>query len=305
MNIPIDRKSLENAPCEARSRFFIFGGEISMDILLNRVFTNRELISLVNTGTMKYAEKASKRYGFNTKNISEMLKSIYSYLGSNHRNEYYYKNQLLSKIVLGKHSPNTTSALRELPVSNSIADFIIINGKAQVYEIKTELDTLYRLDGQLRDYYKAFKYVNVITDEKYVEKVKESVNKDIGIYTLTKRNQIHQVRAARQHANELDSSTMFRILRKKEFEQLNIKEFGKLPKVGASQYYKANFELFNQLSKEKQQADLTYILKQRYLKRFKGKTDLIKKCPDELKELVYFSKLRDDQIVQLNKFLAN
>lgn len=276
-----------------------------MDILLNRVFTNRELLSLVNTGTMKYAEKASKRYGLTTNNMSEMLKAIYSYLGSNHRNEYYYKNQLLNKLVFGKHSPNTTSALRELPVSNSIADFIIINGKAQVYEIKTELDTLQRLDGQLRDYYKAFKYVNVITDEKYVERVKKSVNKDIGIYTLTRRNQIHQVRTAKEHANELQSSAMFKILRKPEFEHLNFRKFGKLPKVGASQYYKANFELFNRLTKEEQQTELTHILKQRYLNRFKGKENLIKACPSELKELVYFSKLKDDQIVKLNKYLAD
>lgn len=276
-----------------------------MDILLNRVFTNRELLSLVNTGKMRYAEKASKRYGFDTQNTSKMLRSIYSYLGSNHRNEYYYKNQLLNKIVFGKHSPNTTSALRELPVSNSIADFIIINGKAQVYEIKTELDTLQRLDGQLKDYYKAFKYVNVITDAKYVEKVKRVVNKDIGIYTLTKRNQIHEERPAQEHTSELQSNVMFKILRKNEFEQLNISKFGKLPQVGASQYYKANFKLFSRLSKDEQQAELTYILKQRYLKRFKGKIDLIEKCPDELKELVYFSKLKDSQINRLNKFLVN
>lgn len=276
-----------------------------MDILLNRVFTNRELLSLVNTGTMKYAEKASKRYGFNDTNISEMISSIYSYLGSNHRNEYYYKNQLLNKIVFGKHSPNTTSALRELPVSNSIADFIIINGRAQVYEIKTELDTLQRLNGQLRDYYKAFKYVNVITDIKYVDTIKKEVNKDIGIYTLTKRNQIHQVREARAHSSELRSDAMFKILRKNEFEQLNIQKFGELPKVGASQYYKANFELFNRLSIEEQQQSLTYILKKRYLDRFKGNTELIKDCPTELKELVYFSRLKDKQIEKLNQFLLN
>ncbi len=275
-----------------------------MDILLNRVFTNQELISLVNTGTMRYAEKVSKRYGINANNISEMLKNIYSYLGSNHRNEYYYKNELLNKIVFGRHSPNTTSALRELPVSNSIADFIIINGKAQVYEIKTELDTLQRLSGQLNDYYKAFKYVNVITDIKYADKIKETVDQDIGIYTLTKRNQIHEVRKAKEHKDELQSEIMFKILRKSEFEQLNIAKFGHLPTVGASQYYKANFELFNRLSKEEQQKELTFILKQRYLKRFKGKVGLIKNCPKELKELVYFSKLKDKQIIDLNNFLT-
>lgn len=271
-----------------------------MDILLNRVFTNRELNSLVKTGTMKYAEKVNKRYNLQAHNIFEELKAIYTYLGSNHRNEYYYKNQLLNKIVFGKHSPNTTSALRELPVSKSIADFIIINGRAQVYEIKTELDTLERLDGQLQDYYKAFKYVNVITDENYVKRIEKEVNHDIGIWTLTNRNQIHCVRKAKEHANELDSRVMFNILRKPEFEKLNKKEFGFLPKVGASQYYKANFNLFRQLSIGQQQKELTHILKQRYLTRFKGKTDLIEDCPKELKELVYFSKLKDDQIRNLN-----
>lgn len=274
-----------------------------MDILLNRVFTNKELNSLINTGSMKYAEKANERYGFNAQCLSEMISSIYSYLGTNHRNEYYYKNELLNKIVFGRHSPNTTSALRELPVSNSIADFIIINGKAQVYEIKTELDTLQRLNGQVKDYYKAFKYVNVITDIKYANRIEKFVNKDVGIYILTQRNQIHQVRKSKEHSADLQSSVMFKILRKKEFEQLIINKFGCLPKVGASQYYEANFKLFSQLSMEEQQTELTHILKQRYLQRFKENTNIIKDCPSELKELVYFSKLKDDQITYLNTLL--
>lgn len=272
-----------------------------MDVLLNRVFTTRELNALVNTGKTKYAQKASKKYGLSSQSMVDALKSVYAFLGSHHRNEYYYKNQLLNKIVFGKHSPNTTSALRELPVSNSIADFIIINGCAQVYEIKTELDTLQRLNGQLKNYYKAFKFVNVITDEKYVVEIEKRVDSDIGIYTLTRKNQIHCVRKATEHSDELDSRTMFKIFRKYEFEHVNKKYFGELPKVGASKYYEANFDIFKTLPIDNQQRELTRVLKNRYLNRFKGKVSLIEACPKELKELVYFSNLKDKQIKKINR----
>ena len=274
-----------------------------MDILLNRVFTNKQLNELVKTKSMKYAIQAGKRYGLSKKNLTDLISSLYKYLGVNHRNEYFYKNQILNKIVLGKHSVNTTSALRELPVANSIADFIVINGKAEVYEIKTELDTLKRLKNQLEDYYKAFKYVNVITDEKYVESIVNKVDSDVGIYVLTKRNQISCKRKAKEHVENLDSFTMFKILRKAEFEKIILNNYSFLPSVGASRYYNENFKLFAKLPIKKQQMELTILLKQRYLKRFKGKSSLIMDCPMELRELVYFSKLKDEEIKTINQIL--
>ena len=45
-------------------------------------------------------------------------------------------------------------ALTELPVGDSKADFIMINGRGVVYEIKTDLDNLLRLENQIRDYYR-------------------------------------------------------------------------------------------------------------------------------------------------------
>ncbi|MBU5889902.1 sce7726 family protein, partial [Vibrio cholerae O1] len=75
------------------------------------------------------------------------------------RNEYFYKNTLLNKLLLGKHSLNTTTAITEIPINKSKADFILINGKAVVYEIKTGLDSFERLESQIEDYFKAF--VNV------------------------------------------------------------------------------------------------------------------------------------------------
>ena len=77
-----------------------------------------------------------------TKTNSELVSEIYNILKTEYRNEYYYKNTLLNKLLLGIHSVNTTTALTEIPIAKSKADFVLINGKAVVYEIKTELDNL-------------------------------------------------------------------------------------------------------------------------------------------------------------------
>lgn len=92
-----------------------------------------------------------------------MVSEIYNILKTEYRNEYYYKNTLLNKLLLGVHSVNTTTALTEIPIAKSKADFVLINGKAVVYEIKTELDNLERLESQINDYFKAFDHVAVVT----------------------------------------------------------------------------------------------------------------------------------------------
>ena len=51
--------------------------------------------------------------------------------------------------------------------------FVLINGKAVVYEIKTELDNLERLESQIDDYYKAFEHVAVVTYEKNLKQLKK------------------------------------------------------------------------------------------------------------------------------------
>ena len=114
-----------------------------------------------------------------TKNYYDTFELLYNQLLRQYRNEYVYKNTLFNKLVLGIHSLKTTSAIVELPIVDSIADFILFNGKAVVYEIKTELDSLERLEGQLANYYKAFDIVNVCQEllgEPLFDSVDEIVN---------------------------------------------------------------------------------------------------------------------------------
>ena len=57
--------------------------------------------------------------------------------------------QILNQLLIKKHDVYNTAALTELPIGESKADFIMINGRGIVYEIKTDLDNLVRLENQI------------------------------------------------------------------------------------------------------------------------------------------------------------
>lgn len=109
--------------------------------ILNKFFSHNTFRHCYEDGNDKIYGQVIKRYVDNSaeKTNLELVSEIYSVLEDKYRNEYYYKNTLLNKLLLGIHSVNTTTALTEFPIAKSKADFVLINGKAVVYEIKTEL----------------------------------------------------------------------------------------------------------------------------------------------------------------------
>ena len=104
-------------------------------ILLNRFFTRNTFKQVIDDGESPAYIAAIRRYIVDStkKTNGECISEIYQHLKKEYQNEYFYKNTLLNKLLLGIHSPRTTTALTEVPVGNSKADFILINGKAVVY----------------------------------------------------------------------------------------------------------------------------------------------------------------------------
>ncbi len=123
--------------------------------ILNRLFTQSTFFETVTAKDRTTYGTVVQRFLCDPENKSngELISEIYSFMSRFYRNEYYYQNTLLNKLLIGKHSVNTTTALTQVPISKSKADFILINGKAVVYEIKTELDNFERLDTQIKVYY--------------------------------------------------------------------------------------------------------------------------------------------------------
>lgn len=275
------------------------------NIILNRFFsrkTLREWIDRANSPSKVYCSIIKKYVKtFSGKKNKEIICEIYKLLKKEYRNEYYYKNTLLNELLLKYHNPYTTTALSEIPVSKSIADFILLNGKATVYEIKTELDSFERLDSQLSNYFKAFDNVCVVVPEAKLDSIINKLsNEKIGILYLTKRGALKKFRCSISYSNELDKESIFKILRKYEYENI-ISHFFELPAVSQFKYYDACKELFNKIPLERLYKEFKFQLKLRNV----NDMNKIISVPKEIRSVVYFSKLKDKEYVMLNEFLES
>ncbi len=272
------------------------------NLILKRLFSKNMISNLIKDNYNDTFSYAINRYlkGTKAKNYNDLFCEFYKLASKKYRMEYFYKNTLLNKLLLGKHSLQTTTALTEVPIGKSKADFIMINGKGIVYEIKTELDTLERLESQIEDYFKAFKYVYVITCEEHYEKLKEKLkDTKVGICILTKRNTISTKKEAEEEKRYLDKKAMFKLMRKNEYEEIIKNNFGYLPQTSQFKYYKECYSLFESIEVEIIQKNMLKQLKKRYIIT----NEEYKKVPYELKFLIYFSKYNKDDYKKLERLL--
>ena len=231
------------------------------------------------------------------------ISQIYRYMNNEYRNEYYYKNTIFNRLLIQKHDLYSTAALTELPVANSKADFVMINGKGVVYEIKTDLDNFQRLQSQINDYYKVFSYVNVVVSKKQVEKVKDFLkDTKVGIFELTNSGKLVCRKKALCNNGELSYEAMFQVLRKKEFEKIIFNYFDKLPKVSDFEYSRECLRWVKEINIVRLQKKVMESLKQRTILSTNDMFE--KRVPIELSFYAYFSKKYRSDYDALDKFLG-
>lgn len=259
------------------------------NLILKRFFSKPLLHDLLSGKSNDVFDCVVKRYITDPqgKSYGDLVSEIYTYLGKNYRTEYFYKNTMLNKLLVKRHDYRKTIVLSELPIGNSKADFIMINGKGVVYEIKTELDNLDRLDSQINDYYKAFSEVVIVTYEENLDKVVKIVPDTVGIMLLTKRKALKTIREPLTDFSYLEYETIFKILRKYEFEKIIQNRGYSLPEVNQFQYYRECYNILTQIKIEDLQADMLKELKNRM------KIDIVEftmSLPEELRFLSYFDE---------------
>lgn len=273
----------------------------SNNLALNRVFNQRVFRDLINEKSNHVFAGCVNRY-IHSRHCSnhELIRNLYNYLAKNYRNEYFYKNTLLNKLLLGRHSLNTTTALAELPINRSKADFILINGHATVYEIKTELDSFDRLESQINDYHRVFNNVCVVAAESSAKKLNQMLkDTNVGICVITKRNNISERKPTLEDNRHLDHTSMFKVLRKKEYETILLSHFGYLPHTTQVKYYRECLHLFRAIDLMVAHGYLLKELKKRTIKE----KEAFKQVPYELKFLTYFSDFRATDYKKLQHFL--
>lgn len=265
---------------------------------VNRVFNRGVIVDLIERGSSDVFDYVVRRYISEPENKThgELFSEIYALLGREKRNEYYYMNTLLNRLLCGnKHNINTTTALSQMRIGGHIADFVMINGEGCVYEIKSDLDNFDRLRDQLSDYYRAFCKVSVLADvheHERVERVLADLGKmgeSVGVYDLTERNTISWVsgREPQQFDDNLDYGCLFKLLRKREYESVILLMFGELPQVAPVFHFRACLERFAQIPILEAQDMVFKELK----KRNKISKTVFEMIRPELKSTIYFAGL--------------
>lgn len=99
-------------------------------------------------------------------------------------------------------------------------DVAVVNGIMHGYEIKSDLDTLYRLPRQLEYYNRAFERMTIVVSRKYLDEVKEIVPDWWGIKTISRdKKRLINIRKGRKVCHQ-DPSLIIKLLWKKELEGL-------------------------------------------------------------------------------------
>lgn len=259
-----------------------------MGTLLQSFFEKKTMRKLATGESTGVFDATARRYvqldGNET--YGQVIDAVYANLSHGYRNEYFYKNTLFNKLLLRRHDPRTTVSFSELPIGRAKADFVMINGVGRVYEIKTELDNLSRLKHQIREYYKAFSYVSIVTCHSYLNEVMAVIPRETGIIELTQRGALRDWRKAIPVTNELDASVMFRMLRKAEYDEILQRRFHTLPEVDDFSAYRASKKFFATLGTDICQKELLCALKRR--RPFVSKKTLLD-IPLALRFLLYDS----------------
>jgi hypothetical protein len=234
-----------------------------------------------------------------TMQLRDFFDWLYLGLFRSYRNEYVYKNAIAAKILLGKHSLNSSFMLTEFRAANCKADTVVLNGTSNVYEIKSEFDNLDRLGRQIAAYRKLFDMIHVITSEKQVEKVLGAVDKNVGVMILSNRDTIRTVRKSASSKSEVDPSVIFDSLRRPEYVQIIKAQFGHAPKVPNTRMYETCKQLFCQLTPDVAHDEMVRVLKKRGSSQ--SLSDFITGVPRSLKAASLSCQLsRKEQAAFLN-----
>lgn len=273
----------------------------TLSTLYNRSFLNK----IINSEDEKYLNTLLTELSIEKKVSSpfKFLNELYIEFKKNYRCEYIYKNTITSKLLLGRHSLNTTVMIPELSVEGSKADLVMFNGTSTVYEIKTELDTLNRLENQLDSYLKCFDLVYVVTYEENIKKIKTIIPEKVGIIILSKNHTLRTIKKAISNKDYILPEVFMRTLRNGEIKNIVEKIIGKELNLSPLDYYKECSRILSETSSSLAHDLMVKEVKKRKINKEQKK--LIESAPDSLKYFFLRGNLNKTQCSIISKLLLN
>lgn len=229
-----------------------------------KIFSSSNINS-VSGGDLSLVTRVAKCYqdSFDdTFTVASVFEFCYHLLSREYRNEYYYKNSIAKKILLGRHSINSSTMLTEFRVGANKADCVIVNGISTCYEIKTDFDNLTRLKSQIDSYLKIFDKVNVVVSKKNLTSVLHTAPEEVGVILLNKSGTFREMRSAQLTGAQIDVRVLMRSLRRDEYVGLTESLFGAAPDVSNTEIFRECERLLTSAANEKIRTEFRKIIRQ-------------------------------------------
>jgi hypothetical protein len=231
----------------------------------------------------------------------EYIKYVYNELSKEYRNEYVYKNTFLTELLINSYGVKDTVAISEFKIGNSIADIVLFNGTSKAFEIKTELDSRRRLNGQLIDYRKIFKECYVIIHEAFMDDYLIE-NDSVGVIVLEREKRslkMREIRKAKENF-DIDSDAVMHCIRTEEYKTIILEYYGHLPKMNSFNMFEICRGLMHEIPSETLH---TLFIEQ--LKKRKSNTQNLVVFQKELRQLGLSMNINDNAheklLYKLNK----
>lgn len=203
-------------------------------------------INNVSNGDFSHLLKIVQVYKNNFNSIftlADIFDFCFEILKKEYRNEYFYKNLIANKLLMGRHSLSTSTMLSEFRVGGNKADCVIINDTSTCYEIKTDFDNLNRLEKQLNSYLELFDKVYVVVSDKHCQSVSLAIPDEVGIINLTNKNTLREIKRAEVVKRELNVSMLMHSLRAEEYKNLVESIYGYIPQTSNTEIFSVCEEL--------------------------------------------------------------
>jgi hypothetical protein len=222
---------------------------------------------------------ADDRIPSSESSLADFFEYFYMRLLEDYRCEYVYKNAIAIATLADRKEHTVFSG--ELAVAGSRVDLAIINGTSTAFEIKTELDSPGRLDGQLDDYRKAFDLVFVIVPPNLAKRYELFTPSDVGLVTLAPDGTMTKLRESESHKCYIKPAVAFDVMRQAEYMAAVKERFGRVPSVPNSLAYRECKKLFCQLLPFEAHDAMIRQLRTRSVTN--GKAALLSRVPNSLK----------------------
>jgi hypothetical protein len=245
------------------------GGSLTSDQLaaMSRLFSSSVIREMARRGRSRlFARLAEQSLLVHSLSAVEPVYSLFDMAFSllkreGYRDEYIYKAALTQKILLGKHSLHTASMLNEFRVGECKADVVILNDSATVYEVKSERDSLNRLDRQITAYARVFARVYVIAADSHIDAVVHAVPPEVGILRLNRRYHISSLREALDRPELTSPAAIFDSIRTDEARMILASQGVSIPAVPNTTLHSVLRKLFIKLDPYQAHKGMVRVLK--------------------------------------------